>query len=265
MGVFDRTWWSLWLWPEMALWCVTAALCLVVVRYAAARALGARRGRVPNRGTIPGLCFYLHEQRIMNLYKSSGFLAAMEQEVAESTKTSRGIGAKAKSPIVDGQLEGSTTRETLTTYLKEITPITVIRLLMDTLRKEDNVVDVDLTTGRLTPTRRLAHVLTEDAEEGQAGAGSPVPLSRVTTEFVSVTGRFTATETPGHDVILYAPYGGRDSGAKVKVTCFKEGIAEELKNEDYYTGEFRARCLGKVRAWNPAAGELTLDAVAIFR
>ncbi len=53
VGVFDRTWWSLWLWPEMALWCVTAALCLVVVRYAAARALGARRGQGPEPGHHP--------------------------------------------------------------------------------------------------------------------------------------------------------------------------------------------------------------------
>ncbi|WP_372347364.1 hypothetical protein [Streptomyces sp. KL116D] len=88
----------------------------------------------------------------MNLYKSSGFLAAMEQEVAESTKTSRRHRRQGQSPRSwRAQLDGSTTRETLTTYLKEITPITVIRLLMDTLRKEDNVVDVDLTTGRLTP------------------------------------------------------------------------------------------------------------------
>ncbi|MFD9073956.1 hypothetical protein ACFVZ2_28605, partial [Streptomyces lasiicapitis] len=43
-------------------------------------------------------------------------------------------------------------------------------------------------------------------------------------------------------------------------------IREEfLHEDDYFSGEFQARCLGKVRTWNREAGELTLDAVAIFR
>ncbi|WP_372351859.1 hypothetical protein [Streptomyces sp. KL116D] len=196
----------------------------------------------------------------MNLYKSSGFLAAMEQEVAESTKTShRHRRQGPESPGRGGaQLDGSTTRETLTTYLKEITPITVIRLLMDTLRKEDNVVDVDLTTGRLTPpgaSRTCSPEDAEDAEEGQAGAGSPVPpvqgdhRVRLESRAASPPPRrptTTSSCTPRTAAGTPAP--------RSRVTCFKEGIAEELKNEDYYTGEFRARCLGKVRAWNPAAG-----------
>ncbi|MFE4749885.1 hypothetical protein ACFRIB_06270 [Streptomyces mirabilis] len=56
-------------------------------------------------------------------------------------------------------------------------------------------------------------------------------------EFVSVTGRFTAHRTDSGDVVLRARYG---SG--------------EFRNEDYYTGEFQARCLGKVRTWISGRG-----------
>ncbi|MFF1599351.1 hypothetical protein ACFVYV_17920 [Streptomyces mirabilis] len=43
------------------------------------------------------------------------------------------------------------------------------------------------------------------------------------------------------------------------------GNRPEFRNEDYYTGEFQARCLGKVRTWISGTGELTLDPIAIFR
>ncbi|MGW1888852.1 hypothetical protein ACWCP6_01130 [Streptomyces sp. NPDC002004] len=255
MGVIDRTWWGLW-WPWMAVWLLTAGSVGVLVRYAAVRS--GRRRRTGTRRTIPGLCFYLHAQRVMNLYKSGGFVAAVEQEVSDRTTVSRGGGVTGRSPVAEGRLDGSVVNETLTTYLRVITPITVIRLLMDTMRKEDVVVEADLTTGRLVPNRSLADSMREEGTD-------QVALSTITSEFVSVTGRFTARATSSGDVVLTAPYGEGMSAARVRITCLQAGIEEELQNEEYYEGEFEARCLGKVRTWNPEAGELTLDAVAIFR
>ncbi|MFI5682284.1 hypothetical protein [Streptomyces sp. NPDC051636] len=80
-----------------------------------------------------------------------------------------------------------------------------------------------------------------------------------------MTGRFTARRTDKGDVELRAPYGDGTPSAHVKITCDESEGRGEFRNEDYYTGEFQARCLGKVRTWNGAEGELTLGPIAIFR
>ncbi|CAM5438915.1 hypothetical protein GCM10010390_16070 [Streptomyces mordarskii] len=49
-------------------------------------------------------------------------------------------------------------------------------------------------------------------------------------------------------------------GPRVRVLCATDG----LRNDDSHEGTFPARCLGKVRDWNPGTGELTIEAIAIF-
>jgi hypothetical protein len=73
-------------------------------------------------------------------------------------------------------------------------------------------------------------------------------------EFVSVTGRFTAHRTDSGDVVLRARYGSGEPSAHVKITCAGSEGRGEFRNEDYYTGEFQARCLGKVRTWISGTG-----------
>ena len=85
------------------------------------------------------------------------------------------------------------------------------------------------------------------------------------TEFVSVTGLFTARRTDSGDVELSARYGRGEPSARVKITCEESEGRGEFRNPAYYTGEFQARCLGKVRTWNRETGELALDPIAIFR
>ncbi|SOE75829.1 hypothetical protein SAMN05446589_6022 [Streptomyces sp. OV198] len=90
--------------------------------------------------------------------------------------------------------------------------------------------------------------LREGPEPGKA------PLSAVMSEFVSVTGRFTAHRTDSGDVVLRARYGSGEPSAHVKITCAGSEGRGEFRNEDYYTGEFQARCLGKVRTWISGTG-----------
>ncbi|GGO44697.1 hypothetical protein [Streptomyces lasiicapitis] len=262
MGVVDGKWWDLW-WPWMTVWLATAVCVGVLARYAVVRwALGRPgRGRAARRRrTFHGMCFYLHEQRVMDLYQTGGFSAALEQEVADRTNVTSGFGLWAKfTGAAGGKAHRDVTKERFTTYVQQNTPITVIGLLMDTMRREDAVVHADLTTGRLVPNRSLADALRDSDDDG-------VALSAVMSEFVSVTGRFTARRVGGDEVVLRARYGSGDPPAHVRVTCAADGIREEfLHEDDYFSGEFQARCLGKVRTWNREAGELTLDAVAIFR
>ncbi|MER6633645.1 hypothetical protein ABT301_36450 [Streptomyces sp. NPDC000987] len=134
----------------------------------------------------------------------------------------------------------------------------MIRLLMDTMCKEDRLVDADLTTGVLQPNRAVAARLRERRRED-------IALSDVMSEFVWVTARFTASRPEGGDIVLRAGYGdGRP--AHIRMTCAVRDVREQFRDEEYSDGiEFQARCLGKVRSWNRQARELTLDPVAIFR
>ncbi|MEV5430992.1 hypothetical protein [Streptomyces sp. NPDC052701] len=257
MGVIDGQWWGLW-WPWLVVWAVTAASVAVLVRYALLRAGGPRRRRRGGR-TVHGMCFFLHEKRVMDLYQTGGFSAALEQEVADRINVTSGLGLLGRLGFGSGTARRDVTKERFTAYVRTNTPITVIRLLMDTMRKEDVVVHADLTTGSLVPNRALAELLRERDGSGR------VPLTAVMSEFVSVTGRFTALASDGGDIVLRAPYGEGRPPAHVRITCEAAWVREGFQDAEYFTGEFQARCLGKVRTWNRTRGELTLDPIAIFR
>ncbi|MEU3284038.1 hypothetical protein OG739_11890 [Streptomyces longwoodensis] len=257
MGVIDRQWWGLW-WPWVAVWAVTACALAVLARYALAR-LGPRRRRRGGGRTVHGMCFFLHEQRVMDLYQQGGFSAALEQEVADRINVTSGLNLLAKLGFTAGARR-DVTKERVTAYIRQSTPITVIRLLMDTMRKEDVVVHADLTTGEVTPNRALAERLREARGDGR------VPLSSlgVVSAFVSVTGTFTARRSQSGDIVLRAPYGPGRQDARVRITCEAAGVREGFAHEEYFTGEFQARCLGKVQTWNGEKGELRVNPVAIF-
>jgi hypothetical protein len=256
VGVIDSEWWALW-WPWLVVWAATAACWAVLLRHALIRLGGPRRRRQGGR-TVHGMCFFLHEQRVMDLYQQGGFSAALEQEVADRINVTSGLGLRAKFGLGGGKANRDVTKERVTAYIQQSTPITVIRLLMDTMRKEDVVVQADLTTGLIVPNRALAGTLRE--------RGDHVPLTSVAvvSAFVSVTGRFTARRSDNGDIVLRAPYGDGPRPAHVRVTCEAAGVREGFQNAEYFTGEFQARCLGKVQTWNSETGELSLNPVAIF-
>ncbi|MFI6083430.1 hypothetical protein ACIBBB_21025 [Streptomyces sp. NPDC051217] len=256
MGVVDGQWWSLW-WPWVLVWLLTAACVLVLARHVLLR-FGWLRRRRPTDRTFPGMCFYLHHQRVMDIYQTGGFSAALEQEVADRTNVNSGVGLLGKFGFGEGKAHREVTKERFTTYVQENTPITVIGMLMDTMRKEDVVVHADLTTDHLVPNRTFADTMRESGADEAS-------LSAVMSEFVSVTGRFTARSSSGGEVVLRARYGNAEPPSHVKIICESTGVREGFQHEEYFSGEFQARCLGKVKTWNREAGELTLDAVAIFR
>ncbi|MFH8973994.1 hypothetical protein [Streptomyces sp. NPDC017890] len=259
MGVIDSEWWALWWWPWLVVWAGTAVCWAVLLRYGLIRLGWLRRRRRQGGRTVHGMCFFLHEQRVMDLYQQGGFSDALEQEVADRINVTSGVGLRAKFGWGDGNANRDVTKERVTAYIQQSTPITVIRLLMDTMRKEDVIVHTDLTTGLIVPNRRLSDAL--------ADRGDRIPLTsvEVMSAFVSVTGRFTAGRTSDSgDIVLRAPYGDGPRPAHVRITCEAAGVREGFQNAEYFTGEFQARCLGKVQTWNRETGELSFNPVAIF-
>ncbi|MGV9555236.1 hypothetical protein [Streptomyces sp. NPDC003522] len=150
--------------------------------------------------------------------------------------------------------------ERVTAHLRQNTPITVIRLLTDTLRKEDVAVEADLTTGVATPDRALADTL---ADRG-GDRGVPLTAVGVGSAFVPVTGLFTARRASDGDIVLSARYGTADPAARGRITCEAAGVREGFQNAEYVTGQFQARCLGRVPTWNRERGGLTLNPIAVL-
>jgi hypothetical protein len=256
VGVIDGRWWSLW-WPWLVVWALTAVCWGVLLWYTLVRLGWVRSRRRRSRRTVLGMCFYLHEPKVKSLAETGGISDADEQDVVDTTNETRGFGLWAKLGVGDAGAHRDVTKERVTAYLKQNTPMKVIRLIMDRMREEDVIVHADLTTGLVVPNGGLSETLREsDADQ--------VPLTAVMSEFVSVTGRFTADRSSSGEIVLRARYGDGERPAHVKITCEAVWVREEFQGEDYFTGEFHARCLGKVRTWNRQAGELTLDPIAIF-
>ncbi|MFI6013993.1 hypothetical protein ACIBAG_35190 [Streptomyces sp. NPDC051243] len=258
MGVFDSQWWSMW-WPEMVLWLVTALCLAVALWYALVRSVTAyRRARQDDEQPVSGVCVYLHERRAEEV---ADFLRIPRSDLRVSRKVdvSRDLGLSSKLPGA-GAKAGQTTGSTTTTETEELsTPMKTIGLIMDKLREKDKVVDVDLATGQLVPTRALADRLRGTADEDNA------PLTAIRRTYVSVSGLFTIRRADGGGVVLRARYGDGRSTSHVKITCERSWVRDETWVDSYSQDEeFSATCLGLVRTWNGTRSELTLEPVCIF-
>lgn len=127
-----------------------------------------------------------------------------------------------------------------------------------------------LTTRRVRRRRAPGHVVAPNRALadtlGEQGGDGRVPLTAigVATAFVSVTGLFTARPAENGDIVLRARYGTGEPAAQVRITCEASGVREGFQNAAYFTGEFQARCPGKVPTWNRENGELTLNPIAVF-
>ncbi len=257
MGVIDSQWWSLW-WPWMAVWAVTAA-CLGVLLQHAVAGWGLPRGRRRgDRPVISGMCIYVNETWVKDIADTHGIPNAGEMAVADKVATVRGLGMFARFGTGGGDVRHDATKERVVEYLEQNTPMKALSLIMEKLRARDWVVDADLATGRLDTNRALARTLRT------APDGAKAPLTAVRSDFVLVTGLFTARRADGGGVVLQARYGPGETPARVRITCRENWVREEFRVEDYAEGEFPATCLGRVRVWNGATGELTLDPVSVF-
>ena len=144
MDVDRALWWSV-SWGWILLWVATLIALVVVV------VLGWRwlRRREPEP-EVPGLLFYVHGQRMINLCKVGRYDDAVTRQfVKQITVTKNGKLQVGPSEFGIG-VDGSVVSQNTDTYEKPATEIDVIGVVLAGLRAGHGVVDVDLTTRTIT-------------------------------------------------------------------------------------------------------------------
>ena len=147
----------------------------------------------------------------------------------------------------------------LRTCIETAEPITVVTIIVDVLEHAGDIVHVNLPKREVTAGEALDKALHADLERPTAGV-----RLRDLEAFVSIQGRFRATNRTDTATTFDAPYGDPDDptdGPQVRLICAAAG----LRGAEVPAGPFRARCLGRVEDWNPDSGRLIVHPIAIFR
>ncbi|MDT3400094.1 hypothetical protein RKE29_26290 [Streptomyces sp. B1866] len=231
-------------------------------------ALGVREWRrrgAPANGSLTGsLCFYLHNEAVMDLYRMGRYTEALTQQVER--KTSGSTEARVESAVAGARAGVGRQRgeEKVSKYVSESSPIDVIGILVSALEDEDAIVYVNLVTGTVRHNGALARTLTAT---GRSVSQARDLRLRDVEDYVLLRARFRLAAHDPHrgpdETVFHAPYGNPEDpedGPRVRVTCATEG----LRNADVRRGTFSARCLGKVEDWNAEEGVLEVRAIAIF-
>jgi archaellum component FlaF (FlaF/FlaG flagellin family) len=236
VGVDRALWWSV-SWPWLLLWFATlvafVVLVVLVVRWL--------RRRAP-QSEVPGLLFYVHGLRMINLCKVGRYDDAVTRQfVKQITVTKNGKLQVGPSEFGIG-VDGSVIEQNTANYEKPATEIDVIGVVLAGLRAAHGVVDVDLTTQTIVADeawrRRKARRLNDIRD------------------YVSLHGRFQLDGGTDEKAVLLAPGGP----ARVRVECDRASLRDTLP-----PGQFNARCLGKVQSWNAETGEIVVLPVVVFQ
>jgi hypothetical protein len=250
---------------QTTLWLVTIGAALAAATIVGAYRLAVarfRRTAVPTVRRDRGICIYLHEKTVMNIYLQGDY-EALSQVVEETTRSDREGSVTGQFGGLGGRLGQKTAREILTKYIKEAGPITVIGRIITAFERADDIVYANLITRTLEPGRALDRALS--AHGRNAARWRSARLHDLDPfVYVSITGRFRVTGETDTTTTLSAPYGeptdAPDRQQHVSVTCETSQLLEKVP-----AGPFSARCLGRIQNWDPATRELTIDPViAIF-
>jgi hypothetical protein len=250
----------------MLVWLATVAGLVAVVALVMREIRRSRQEAGPSLAFT--ICFYLHDESVMDHFQMGRYAAALRREVEE--RVSRGTDVGVNADVLglagfDGGRQSS--REVVSRYLEEAEPISVIGVVVAALEREHVVVHADLTRQAVRRNTALAKAL--DTAYGSDRVPHTVPLDDLVDPFVLIRGRFRKTDETDESgtpqaIELTARYGSPadpGQGPRVRVACRTSG----LRSGDVPGGSFTARCLGKVRHWNAAEGVLEVDALAIFR
>ncbi|GAB2841848.1 hypothetical protein [Lentzea nigeriaca] len=236
MDVDRALWWSV-AWPWILLWGVTLTAFVVVVVLAVRWA----RRRAPE-SEVPGLLFYVHGQRMINLCKVGRYDDAVTRQfVKQITITKNGKLQVGPSEFGIG-VDGSVVEQDTSNYEKPATEIDVIGVVLAGLRAAHGVVEVDLPTQTIVADeawRRRKALRLNDIRD-----------------YVSLHGRFELGDGTDSKAVLLAPVGS----ARVRVECDRASLRDTLP-----PGQFNARCLGKVQSWNAETGEVVVLPVVVFQ
>jgi len=236
VGVDRALWWSV-SWGWVLLWGVTLAALVMVVVLAVSWA--RRSGPTPE---VPGLLFYVHARRMINLCKVGRYDDAVTRQFVEQITITKG-GRLQVGPADFGiGADGAVQRQHTNTYEKPATEIDVIGVVLAGLRAAHGVVHVDLVNQTIA------------ADEAWRRA-KPKRLNDIR-EYVSLHGRFELAKDTGDKAVLLAHVGEH----RVRVECDNDSLRDTLP-----PGQFNARCLGKVQSWDAGKGEIVVLPVAVFQ
>lgn len=256
MAVFDGAWLAAWL-PELLLW-VVGLVATVALMVWGVVLVAVHRRRAPGVVTPhDGIAIYLDKKSVTDLYSQGNgqYAAALRREVEERINRSRQFSVAGGLSGVQLSAEHGVTAEVFEKYVTSDDPINVIMVVIEALRRENDIVDPDLTKREIRAGNALVKAL---------GGGSPdteVNLREVDA-FVLVRGLFqTAVAAPAGT--LDAPFGtaADHGGPTLRIVCQGDG----LRTKDLPVGSFRARCLGRIESWDPETSTLTMHPIAVFR
>ncbi|HET9517585.1 MAG TPA: hypothetical protein VFO77_07675 [Actinoplanes sp.] len=251
----DSLWWTVW-WPWALVWTITVAAAaasgyLLIAHW---------RARAANGQPARGISLYLHSDAVMDLYLGGVYKTALRQEVEEELSKHTDFGGNGSLWDIIGFTGNRTVdRKVFRKYIEVAEPITVIRIVMEVLEKADDIVYVDLIDGSIEHGRALRKALRSATRPTEA-ALSFADLSDLEV-YVSVRGRFRQlAATP--EVITFAASCGHTAPTppQAHLTCQVSGMRHEVPQ-----GAFQGRCVGRVRHWDPDAGRLVIDPIAIFK
>ncbi|WUH92056.1 hypothetical protein OG900_19360 [Streptomyces sp. NBC_00433] len=247
MPVFDDgLWWDV-NWPWMVLWLLTASSAVALVVLIAGPRL--RRGASPSAGLLAGrTCLYLDSGQIMDNYQMNDYTAALRREVEQRTSSGGAVRlAWRLLPALSPDASYETSRQVVTSYIEEATPISVIGVILDALERSGAVVRADLRSATI---ERGPSLRTSSAVPGAR-------LSAATDGFVLLTADLTGDGTTG--TVLTSLYGG---SARVRLTCDPDGFRAAVPGP---AARLRAAlCLVKAGTWHPESDTLDVRALAIF-
>ncbi|MFG1603163.1 hypothetical protein [Actinoplanes sp. NPDC049265] len=248
----DELWWSVF-WPYAIVWTVTAvafagAVGVLVTLFLRRR----RRGRT--RHPTPGISVYLNRKRVMELYLRDSYQPAMSREFTKqiSATTNANVAAELYGFQLGAGREVN--EQVAEKFVQNAEPIAVIRVVMDVLEENGDILYIDLMDGAVEPDRSLAQRLTRNDRE--------LPFDRLRRHgsFVSVWGSFREYARTGTAISFTASPPGGDQAVRVVFTC----PLDEVSPDDVADGPFMARCLGRVQAWNEPDHTLLIRPVAVF-
>jgi hypothetical protein len=191
---------------------------------------------------VPGLLFYVHGQRMINLCKVGRYDDAVTRQFVKQITVTKG-GKLQVGPSEFGiGVDGSVVEQNTDTYEKPATEIDVIGVVLAGLRAGHGVVDVDLTKQTIRAD--------EAWRRGRARRLNDIH------DYVSLRGRFELGDGTDDKAVLLAPVGA----ARVRVECDRASLRDTLP-----PGQFNARCLGKVQSWNAETGDIVVLPVVVFQ
>lgn len=254
MAVNDM-WWTVF-WPWALVWALTVAAVLGGLGILVALALRWRRTRGRTRHPTPGISVYMDKAEVIGLYLRDTYRPAMSREIEEQITSTTSAKLAAELYGLGAEAGREVNQQVATKYVDQANPVAVIRIVIDVLEEKGDIIYVDLLDGVVEPDRSLHKKL-----PSRRGVSLPFTDLARPDAYISVWGSFDLLErTDDNRAVFASSAPGGDEAARVVFRC----PIDQISTEDMLAGPFMARCLGRIRRWDPDSRKLSIRPIAVF-